>query len=286
MLVKEALRLPNARMQNGEYGVELEIEGDSLPTEIPRSKWRIDEDGSLRGEAYEYVMPKPESIAVVKERLNYLKEMFEDSTVHDSVRAGTHVHVNVQNMTTKQMFTFITLYFLFEDLLVEYCGETRVGNHFCLRGTIDAEYVLFQIKEAIINKDLYILDSSLLRYCSLNVCSLFKYGSLEFRAMRGTQTFDDVFEWVEILDELKRSSFLFSTPESIVYSLSGEGEEGFIRRIFPTKHHLFTGNANYRRRIRQGVRRIQMLAFATDWSTFERPNKNPFPKVRIREELD
>lgn len=287
MLVKEVLRIPPGRMHQGDYGVELEVEGDNLPTDIvPRKRWRMDEDGSLRGESYEYVMPVPLSLEETKAAIYDLRDYFDlnDATIHNSVRAGTHVHVNVQDFTMKQMFTFITLFFLLEEPLVEYCGETRVGNLFTLRGTIDAEYVMFQLKEAIRTKDLHVLDSSLLRYCSLNVCSLFKYGSIEFRSMRGVQTFDDVYEWVEVLDELKKSSFLFNSPDSIVSNFSGEGEDNFIRKVLPTKHHLIEAIPNYRRKIRQGVRRIQMLAFATNWDDFDRPNKNPFPKFRRNEE--
>lgn len=287
MLIKDVLRIPPERQSAGDYGVELEIEGECLPDDLNSRKWRIDQDGSLKAdEAFEYVMPKPLDLAGVRSSLNYIKEAFkvEEATIYNSVRAGTHVHVNVQDMSMTELFTFISLYFTVEDLLVKTCcGESREGNLFCLRAK-DAEYVLFQLKEAIQSKDLWMLDSSMLRYCSLNVCSLFKYGSVEFRAMRGTQNFDDVMQWVEVLDELKNSSKLFHNPESIIYSMSGDGEDAFLRRIFPTKHELFTGNPEFRRMIRQGVRRVQIMAFATDWNEFDRPNKNPFPKFRNRDE--
>lgn len=287
MLIKEVLRIPDGRLCEGGYGVELEIEGDNLPTDsVSRKKWRIDEDGSLKAdEAFEYVMPSPLSLVGVKNSLSYLKGVFDenDAEIHDSVRAGTHVHVNVQEMTMTELFTFISLYFTVEDLLISsMCGTTREGNLFCLRAK-DAEFVLFQIKQAIQTKDLWLLDSSMLRYCSLNVCSLFKYGSVEFRAMRGTQTFDDVMEWVEVLDELKQAIKFFPNPEAIIYSMSGDGEDNFLRKIFPTKHQLFLNHPNYRRMIRQGVRRVQIMAFATDWSDFDRPSKNPFPRFRPRE---
>lgn len=261
----------------GNYGVEIEVEGTHLPTTLPPNQWRIDQDGSLKGEAYEYVMTKPGPMQHVDTCLATLEAAYimNGTKVHDTIRAGVHVHVNVQQLTLKQVFTFMTAYYLLEDLLVQWCGENRVGNYFCLRSR-DAEFILFQLMQAVETRKLKHLNNDILRYSSLNVCSLFKYGSLEFRAMRGTSQLKEISQWVRILNDIKVSSQKFDDPAEILRSMSGEGEEAILRILLPNTFHLFIKYSGFEDMIRSCARNVQMLAFATDWKAFDKISKNPF----------
>lgn len=58
----------------------------------------------------------------------------------------------------------------------------------------------------------------------MNVFSLFKYGSIEFRAMRGTGDLDAIYEWVEIL-YVKNGAKQFKTPYDVILSMSEHGRE-------------------------------------------------------------
>lgn len=264
------------RETKGEWGVEIEVEGENLPNKFPGREWRVEHDGSLKAaEAYEYVT-KPLSIEGVRKALDVLEKAYKEcsSDVHESVRAGVHVHMNVQTYSAKELFTFTTVYFIVEELLVKWCGENREGNLFCLRSS-DAEYILFALQEAIEHKSWRHIKTDNLRYCSLNFQSLFKYGSLEFRSMRSTPDLDIIYEWVKILEELRDNAKLFASPLDVMMSFSGDGEAQFLRRLFPTKHHLFT-YPGYETIIRRACRRVQMLAFTIDWDTIDRPSNNPF----------
>src|SRR5690606_22445922 len=123
--------------------------------------WFVTMDGSLKAaEAYEYVLPAPDSLNNVHEHIFNLRSAINRNggTVYDSVRAGVHVHINVQDMTLKQFFTFVTCFYSIEDLLVRWCGESREGNLFSLR-TGDAEFPLFQLVQAIEERNLRHLNT-------------------------------------------------------------------------------------------------------------------------------
>lgn len=262
----------------GDYGLEIEVEGEDLPNNLPSNYWRIDADSSLRGESYEYVTPIPFSLEKIGEALNILEERYreDDSIIKDSVRAGVHVHMNVQSFTINQLFTFIVAYYLFEEVLVHWCGPDREGNHFCLRHS-DAEIIVFALEEALQSRKLKNLNTDNLRYSSLNVISLFKYGSLEFRAMRSTRNLNEIYTWVKIIDELKHTSLSFNNPAEMVMSMSAGGELGFLKLMFPTFYPLLESSPNLNKSIRRACRNIQTLVFNFDWN-HNNSNNNPFEK--------
>ncbi len=274
--IREVIGVPAVA---GDIGIEIEVEGTKLPKDLDPLIWRTDTDGSLKGpENYEYVMPLPTSLREAFAALDYLQAMYarNRSVVNNSIRAGVHIHRNVQNLTLKQLFTFICAYFTLEKMLVQWCGEGRVGNLFCLRGTEDAEFILFELMKAIEKRKLGGLKTDNLRYCSLNVCSLFKYGSIEFRAMRGTDDLSVIKTWATTIDELYHSSLKFTDPQEIVLSVcSGGGEPALLKKLLPTQWGHFT-HKGYTTQIRDGARAVQMLAFSTDWNSYDRPSKNPF----------
>lgn len=276
--VREIIGLPQTK---GDIGIEIEVEGINLPTQHHLSSgiWRVDNDGSLKGpENREYVTPMPIDLRGANASLDYLGDAYKrtGATILDSIRAGVHIHRNVQDLTLKQLFTFIVAYFTLEKVLVNWCGEGREGNLFCLRGTTDAEYILFELMKAIEKRKLGGLKTDNLRYCSLNVCSLFKYGSIEFRAMRGTADLELIKVWAATIDELYNTSLKFVDPQEIVLSVcSGGGEHALLKRLLPTMYSHFTCK-NYTSMIRDGARAVQMLAFSTDWNSYDRPSRNPF----------
>lgn len=285
-VMKDILHIPVEKHTKGNYGIEIEVEGMNLPAgddmrRYPQKfneHWNIDKDGSLKAmEAWEYIMPKPKNLEGVKKALDNMIGEFEqrNTVMHESVKAGVHVHMNVQDWDVKRLFTFACVYFILESILVKWCGPFREGNLFCLRGTRDAENVLFQLQEAVAARNLRLLNNDEFRYCSLNFCSLFKYGSLEFRSMRSTRDFDAIFTWVSIIDELARTSEVFRSPVDAIVSMSGDGEQAFLKRMLPSFADILTYDG-YERDIRDGARSVQTLAFTVDWEDMGKPSNNPF----------
>lgn len=260
------------------YGVEIEAEGVRLPDpDTTPGVWRVERDSSLKtAEAWEYVLRYPLMLEGVRDALSELNAVykFRKTIVHDSVRAGVHVHMNVQKWNIKQVMTFSTCYYIIEDLLLRWCGENREGNLFCLR-TRDAEFVLFKILNALKERNLKHLQGDIIRYSSLNYCSLFKYGTIEFRGMRGTPDLDLIYKWNEVLDELRTASLTFNSPRDVLDQLSGDGEQQFLQTLLPNSYQLFEYEGADKV-IRNSARRVQMIAFGVDWDTLSTPQINPF----------
>lgn len=219
----------------GDIGLEIELEMEGCPyIRAPASKhWIRTSDGSLRGEGYEYVLREPVPIDSVPEAMHRLYKLFEcPHNMPVSDRCGVHVHINVQRLTPLEIFNFVCLYLVFEDLLIEWCGPERMGNLFCLRSrdSLMPGFWLTQVAKDIDKLPMY-FKSDVVRYASLNLASLFKYGSLEFRGMRTPENWDDILTWVNILWKLREGAAYFKAPWEILEQCSA-GPEQFFRKIF------------------------------------------------------
>lgn len=262
MKVKEWFRV---RPRQGDVGIEIEAEGHNLPH--TGEYWNVTHDGSLRGESLEYVLKRPMSLPEARKALDYLSLKYEqnEATVNDSDRCGVHVHVNCQELNIVQLYNFFVLYLVLEDLLVKFCGDSREGNLFCLRAK-DAEYLLYTLSSALEDKEFRArFSSDDLRYASMNVKSLPTYGSLEFRAMRGTKDMDLIYKWADLLVGLREKAKTIDSPIDIVMGLSMGGAEAFLTEHLGEHAEYFLGIKDLDILLMEGVRRAQEIAYAGDW---------------------
>lgn len=265
--VMQWFKLPIKYKTNGDVGIEIEVEGENLP--YCEAFWNNEEDGSLRGkESREYVLKKPLSLQGAREALNYLGAMYEanETKVDDSVRAGVHVHINVQQLNMVELYNFITLYLILEEPFVKFCGPTREGNLFCLR-SIDAGFLLSQLQISAESKHFTNLVDDSLRYSSINVKALGTYGSLEFRAMRGTRDLDLIHKWAEVLLNLREVSKTYENPQKIIEEFSDGRAPGFLEKILGGNAHLFKFE-KYEEAMYRGVRNAQDIAYCVGWSDY------------------
>lgn len=255
------------RKQEGSLGVEIEIEADNMPpAEAVTNYWRLERDASLRGESGEFVLRSPLTEDKLSEAFDELtKAMRKAGTkVRPTYRAGVHVHVNVQDLTPKQLVTFIAAYFVLEEVFLSFCDKTRAGNHFCLRLS-DASYTLDMITEMILTNSLKTLDTEDLRYASLNITSLFKYGSIEFRALESTTDFEKIKAWAGALNYVKEFAKTLASPTDLLGQASERGFEAFARDLLGPHYKTF-GQYATEEKIRIGVRNIQYAIYSRDWT--------------------
>lgn len=270
----------------GEVGIEIEVEGQNLP--VPKKYWRRDTDPSLKGEfsAIEYVLNKPVQRNNVGKVLDYLEECYItcNTEVIDSVRCGVHVHINVQELNIVQLYNFMLVYLILEDLLVKYCGEYREGNLFCLRAK-DAEYLVYALKRAVHSREFRSLRTDKLRYASMNVKALGTYGSLEFRAMRGTRDMSAIKFWVDTLLRIKDAALEFDNPQDILADFSGDVCDVFLERVLKEDCHQYK-YPDYQTTLLQGVRGVQGLVYTVDWDRLKEWSEGKLKREPTKMKID
>jgi hypothetical protein len=266
--------------KEGEVGLEIEVEGENVLHQAILNHWVIDKDGSLRNDSAEYKLCEPIPRDKVLPVLLYLYQKLDraGTQILDSHRTGVHVHINVQQLTVKELYQFITLYLCIEELMVRWAGPKRVGNLFCLRAS-DAEGLVNLLSNALSSGNLQELHSDRVRYASLNVKAIQDYGSLEFRALRGGLiTPQEIATWVTMILEIKDAALRFNNPREIIESFSGQGPEKFLENIGPTVNLLNFDNQE--QLLRLGVRNAQEVAYCNKWlpAKVAKPEVNKEPK--------
>lgn len=200
----------------GTFGIELEVEGVNLPTGVTVQRyrgeesgcyWSNKEDGSLRGESWEYVLSAP---CTVNELEPTLKDLWghlsrDNTRVNHSNRTSSHVHINIQGMKINELTSYIVLWSLFETALVQWCGEGRTSNHFCL-GNKDTNYWLPRTWTQALETNGFNWGENNSKYSALNLACLNTLGSFEFRCMRGIDSPEQIIEWCKILYALREAA--------------------------------------------------------------------------------
>lgn len=224
----------------GEVGIEIEMETQNMiPNVGGVSKlWRLEHDGSLKGFGTEFVTRRPHPREGVPDLMsNFRKKLLTDLEVKikDSIRAGVHIHINMQENTLKDVFRFLMCFYSIETPLVKFSGKSREGNLFCLRHR-DACYSLHQIAQAVEEGDIYNLRTDNLRYSAMNFQSLFKYGSLESRSLATTPSLNNIVDWVNILLAIKDYSLQVENCWDSISLISGNGPREYMRMMVGDKY--------------------------------------------------
>lgn len=203
--VTECFKLPK---QEGDFGIELEIEGLRLPP--APSGWTIKEENSLRGEAYEYVTRNSVHMNSLEKSLRNIHKVLtaEPCVVNLTPRASTHIHMNMQHETFRTVFGMILVYCMVEPIMLTISGQHRNGNLFCLP-VIESGDMPACIDRAVGNILAYRADFPRQgwvhrgKYSALNTDPLNTLGSMEFRMFPNTINPDDVLRWAGWLMAMK-----------------------------------------------------------------------------------
>lgn len=112
-----------------------------------------------------------------------------------SPRTSVHIHLNMQDFTTPQVFDYVLLYTLFEKLFYKFCGRGRIKNIYCVP-LIDTD-LLVQLSEKQPE------TAGWSKYTGLNLLPLQNYGTIEFRHMHGTNDVGKLCVWIDMITKLK-----------------------------------------------------------------------------------
>lgn len=210
-------------------GIEVEVEGSSLIFKSSKY-WNLVPDGSLRS-GMEYVsIPHPveESGFVINE----LAAVTQKARFIPSIRTSVHFHYNVQYFTLQQLFNVLVVYSLLENCLVELNGADRKGNLFCLR-IKDADFLIQQLRSSLkFNKEkmLRIFNNDT-RYASLNLSALSKFGTVEYRFIKGTTDWKLIENWANALSHVTYYSSEWLDTTKIINHFKKIGTEVFVREF-------------------------------------------------------
>lgn len=263
------------KFTDGDLGIEIEVEGSNLPEQL--EYWNVEYDGSLVGESREYVLKKPLKVKEIPLALDELRRKYVkcESTVNDSVRCGIHIHVNVQKLTMVQLYNFFTLYSMFEGVLLGYCGKGRDGNLFCL--PLNKSPLLINIiRHCAEAKEFGYFHDDEYRYCAMNVKSLGSYGSLEFRSLLGgSGALERTEAWASLLLHLRDVACMYEDPTQLIRQGSIQGYYPLFKRLIGSHITMFSEVDNKERKLVQGIRAAQAIAYSCDWATYI-DNSDPY----------
>jgi len=252
----------------GTYGIEIEAESlKKQPFKMGHGDvdkdsftfWDVKKDDSLRNYGNEFVLKAPVPYETIPEVLEEFAEKTKKiSFIQDSISTSVHVHINMLPETWTTMGNLLTIYMFVENLLIEYSGEYRRNNLFCLpiRSVPHIQKVCNTIFQFVNEKNYNFrraLDVEQIKYAALNLSTLYRFGSVEFRSFRGVTDIDVIKTWVDIVHAMLVYSRQNITPPVIMDAYKERGNE-LLREIFgsawkyldhPDKEKLLRSNLWY-----------------------------------------
>lgn len=211
--IRTYLGNPSLVLSDCFIGIEIELEGlPSTSILAEESYWDLKADNSLRnysGASGEFVLKFPLCGEDLIRALRQFDEVIKSlpSPPITSERTSVHVHLDARDLSPEQLYSLVILYCVFERVLFKYCGKDRENNNFCLpfylaEGAVFEQLSDVQNSEGLLSFTDRVADSY--RYSALNLCSLRKFGSIEFRQCAGTYDISRIMEWVGIIMCLKK----------------------------------------------------------------------------------
>jgi hypothetical protein len=276
----EILEMENGKKQAGFFGIEIEVEGKHLGIN-PARFWRAEADGSLRN-GIEYVLKKPLFIKEVSTALQYLNNYLKDQGSRPvfSFRTSVHVHLNVQSLTEDQLLNLIYTYSLLENVFMEYCGDSRKGNRFCLRAQ-DADGYVDNVDKLFSQgvREIFRIPQNQIRYSSLNLEALLKYGSIEFRGLAGTLDEKRILVWCQAIDKLREYAVKQENPIAIMNHFRESHSISFAKEILGELFQEFEFKGMDKELVRN-------FSLAIDFPSSYRDRKEKKEVAKAKKEID
>lgn len=204
--------------ENRTFGVELEVEGINVrkarevlaSTGLPynandedqgnHSKWSVHLDGSLEhGNGAEIVSPilkGKDGLAQVEKVCKALRA----AGAKVSANTGTHVHVGARDLTLPMLRTLVHRYAYFETAIDALVSVHRRGNNNTfsrgMRGFITEYDAEMKRTDRTVRE---FVENICSRYYKLNLCSIHKYNTVEFRQHQGTVDHTKITNWIQFV---------------------------------------------------------------------------------------
>lgn len=197
------------------YGVELEIEADGLYSEeevfdedldeyrsvevdVP-SGWTVVEEHSIQGAELIFAGPRSfnEGCALIEKLYKDIQRQGYEP--RRTPRGSTHVHVNVSDLTWKQLGHFVMAAAWAEPYLIELAGKGRKGNLFALSYATAPNGWADVIESIRHEQRLFNFDT---HYMAINFRQIVRHGTVEFRMGPSMRNAEEAIAWFEMIREV------------------------------------------------------------------------------------
>ena len=237
----EPSRLPLAPLML--TGIEVEAEGVEIVDQIffSTSGWETHHDASLRN-GVEFVLSTPLSGENLGSAIDGLYDHQDVCRFAPSPRAGTHIHINVSDKTWGTVQVIFALIYCLDRVLFNWAGVDRMWCSYCNSLNtmpLDSIVRLLQNSEHAYAPSLWNTGASD-RYYGLNVASVWKHGTLEFRHFPTTTNKEELWSWVDFCHAISlyadevvaqhASNSEFNIVEAVLRD--AEQPETLLRHIF------------------------------------------------------
>jgi hypothetical protein len=194
----------------------------------------VEEDHSLRNNGKEFKTP-PVGFELALETFRILHDNIKLGPNPFSERTSIHVHVNVRDLSLKDVRNLILTYALLEPLFFEFAGETRKGSIFCV--PLSYTYLPSLYKHPIT----MLLDKwKNNKYTAFNLLPITSFGTVEFRHLYGTGDEQVFTTWLTAIKELY--DYVVNHPELEVTELLKEPIAKVALEIIPSLAKLYSVN--------------------------------------------
>lgn len=230
-----------------DYGglIEYDYDDEIVVKNFVSGFWEVVVDHSLRNFGLEYVLKSPLNLDGVEKALEEFREIFKDVRfIKNAPGTSTHVHVNFRDEELTTLANFLTLWLLYENLLVNFSGETRRSNLFALPARCSDGVVrhICTFFDGLRTGGVNLPSEGMGKYGAVNIVPLGHLGSVEIRCFRGTVLIDEILQWVRILDSMVEMAKTFKDPYdvleahregamSLFYTTFGEDSEEILSGV-------------------------------------------------------
>lgn len=207
------LRQHDAARAIRDAGVNVRSEGYNHTT---RSYWKVVTDATVPG-GCEVVSPPLQGERGFDE-LEQVMRALRDAGASVSVRCGTHVHIDANDLGREALARVFRFFVDRQDAFDQIVSPSRRNGQYCRTWTMqEAEQVEADLRMG--RRPHYN------RYRTINVMSYPKYGTLEIRQHQGTLNFTKLSNWIKTLikmfDMAKESADIMAVGTDLPGMLSG-----------------------------------------------------------------
>lgn len=227
---------------NPEQLVGLEIETENCGRDASwyvqhlSKLWDTKTDGSLRGNAFEFIS-RPATIGTTLAELEEFYKLTQFAEYNYTDRCSIHVHTNVQDMNPHQIATLCLVYAVIEEVLFEFInfykvadprGKYRDTNIYCV------PWSQCRMNYQIVSKmfdDLEYSFRNWQKYTALNLIPVKTLGTVEWRHLHGSADMEKISIWLNVIGSILRYSKTKSFEE-VVETIKSLNDNSAYRQFY------------------------------------------------------